>query len=136
MFRNCLSRAVFVRRFGTPAPKVYQLDEIRRLVRQPAADKVLVDVREPAELRECKLPNAINLPLKTYPAALSLSEEEFKEVFGIDKPSPEKELIFFCQAGVRAETAQDLANSYGYEKTAVWPGSMKEWLAHGGDKDV
>lgn len=91
-------------------------------------------MREPSEVAEFALPSAINLPLKTAPGALSLSEEEFQNVFHIAKPSTDKELIFFCAAGIRAQAAEELARSYGYENTGVWPGSINEWLEKTGVK--
>ncbi|AET40635.1 thiosulfate sulfurtransferase RDL2 Ecym_6253 [Eremothecium cymbalariae DBVPG len=134
MLRSAFSRPLISRTMASKVPKQYQFEDIKQLVLKPNNSKVLVDVREVGELQEYRLPNSINLPLKTYPGALSLAPDEFKEVFGIEKPSMDKELIFFCAAGVRAQAAQELANSYGYVNTAVWPGSIKEWLSKGGDK--
>ncbi|AMD18554.1 HBL348Wp [Eremothecium sinecaudum] len=127
-------RAALARGFASKTLKSYSFDEIKTLVKEPNPSKVLVDVREPAELKQYTLPNSINLPLKTYPGALSLPPNEFQEIFGMEKPSTEKELIFFCAGGMRAQAAQELASSYGYENTSVWPGSINEWLAKGGDK--
>ncbi|QEU60039.1 Rdl2 [Kluyveromyces lactis] len=116
------------RTFSTAPAKIYQFEDIQKLVTKPDPHKVLVDVREPSEVKEFALPTAINLPLKTAPGALSLDNEEFQKVFHIPKPSTDKELIFFCAAGIRAQAAEELARSYGYEKTGVWPGSINEWL--------
>lgn len=117
-----------VRFMSTLPAKVYQFEDIKKLITKPDPSKVLVDVREPNEVAEFALPHTINLPLKTAPGALSLDKEEFENVFHIPKPSKDKELIFFCAAGIRAQAAEELARSYGYEKTGVWPGSINEWL--------
>ncbi|SCU87645.1 LAFA_0E07976g1_1 [Lachancea sp. 'fantastica'] len=129
------SRAgAFSRNLSTKVPKVYQFEDIKALVRKPDFHKVLVDVREPSELQQYAMPTAINLPLKSAPGALGLSPEEFQDVFDLQKPSTNRELVFFCAAGVRAKAAEELAQSYGYEKTGIYPGSINDWLAKGGDK--
>lgn len=76
----------------------------------------------------------MNLPLKSAPGALGLSADEFRDVFNFEKPKTEEELIFFCAAGIRARAAEEIAKSYGYENTGVYPGSVHEWLEKGGDK--
>jgi len=60
------------------------------------------DVREPAELQEGKIPNAINLPLSSLKETLSLPESVFHQKFDFEKPdknrvrtSNESELTFF-----------------------------------------
>lgn len=136
MFRRGLMNAprfyVGARGLSTGGAKIYQYEDIKKLVAKPDPSKVLVDVREPSEVASVSLPHTINLPLKTAPGALSLSEEEFENVFHVAKPSNEKELIFFCAAGIRAQAAEELARSYGYEKTGIWPGSMNEWVKKSG----
>ncbi|CAR22833.1 Rhodanese domain-containing protein [Lachancea thermotolerans] len=126
--------AVGSRCMSTSASKVYKFEDIRSLVQKPNPQKILVDVREPSELQQYKLPTAINIPLKSAPGALGLSPDEFQDVFDFEKPKTDKELIFFCAAGVRAKAAEELAKSYGYENTGVYPGSIHEWLERGGDK--
>lgn len=118
----------------TLSTKIYQFQDIKQLVANPDSSKILIDVREPSELETCVLPHSINLPLKTAPGALSLPPDEFQRVFGIEKPCKNKELIFFCAAGIRAQAAEELARSYGYEKTGIWPGSINEWLEKSGNK--
>ncbi|SCV02786.1 LAME_0H05204g1_1 [Lachancea meyersii CBS 8951] len=137
MLRSGLSAsrcAVFSRNLSTKVPRVYQFEDIKSLIRNPDHHKVLVDVREPGELQQYAMPTAINLPLKSAPGALSLTSEDFQEVFGLPKPPTDRELIFFCAAGIRAKAAEELAQSYGYNNTGIYPGSINEWLAKGGDK--
>lgn len=137
MFRTIFAAprfATLARAMSTKSPKIYKFEDVKALVSKPDPSKILVDVREPTELQTYTLPTAINLPLKTAPGALSLSPDDFEDVFHIKKPSTDKELIFFCAAGIRAQAAEELARSYGYENTGVYPGSINEWLAKGGDK--
>lgn len=121
-----------IRSFSTKTAKIYQFEEIKQLVQHPDSKKILIDVREPEELKDYALPNSINIPLKTAPGALGLKSEEFKEIFKFNKPSIDNELIFLCAKGARAQTAEELARSFGYENTGIYPGSIKEWLEKGG----
>lgn len=130
-----LQNPVLLRFMSTNTPKIYNFNEMKKLVEHPSAKKVLVDVREPEELKEYKLPKAVNIPLKTSPGALGLPDEEFEDIFKFPKPAQDNELIFFCAKGMRAKAAEELARSYGYTQTGVYPGSITEWLAKGG-KDI
>lgn len=116
---------------ATRCYRKYSYEDVKKLVEKPESSKVLVDVREPAELKECSLPTSINLPLKTAPGALGLPAEEFERVFEVKKPPLESELVFFCRRGIRAQAAEELARSFGYTKTGVYEGSIEDWLAHG-----
>lgn len=126
------STRLCLRALSTNGPKIYDFEGIKKLVEKPDSSKVLVDVREPSELEAYKMPTAINIPLQSAPGALGLPKEEFKEVFQFPKPDKDQELIFFCLKGIRAKAAEELARSYGYEDTGVYPGSINEWLEKGG----
>lgn len=56
----------------------------------------------------------MNIPVTSQPDALMLSEEEFMDKFGMEKPSKEKEVVFFCKAGVRSRAMARLAVQSGY----------------------
>ncbi|KAK5961135.1 thiosulfate sulfurtransferase RDL2 PWA37_001664 [Arxiozyma heterogenica] len=126
----------FLRSLSTKAAKIYRFEDIKQLVQHPDSKKILIDVREPEELKDYTLPNSINIPLKTAPGALGLKSEEFKEIFKFNKPSIDSELIFLCAKGARAQTAEELARSFGYENTGIYLGSIKEWLEKGGKDAV
>lgn len=126
------SSRMFIRTLSSGGPKIYDFEDIKKLVEKPVANKVLVDVREPSELESYKIPTSINIPLQSAPGALSLPENEFKEVFQFPKPKNDQELIFFCLKGIRAKAAEELARSYGYEDTGLYPGSINDWLQKGG----
>jgi len=113
----------------TPA-KIYNYEDIKNLVTNPDPSKILVDVREPNEVAEYAIPNSINIPYKSTPGALDLSPEEFEDVFKFEKPSKDKELIFYCVAGVRSTAAAELAQIFGYDKLGNYVGSLNDWKAH------
>ncbi|CAI2030433.1 hypothetical protein SEUBUCD646_0H03150 [Saccharomyces eubayanus] len=126
------SPSLILRTFTTKAPKIYSFEQVKNLVEHPNDTKLLVDVREPKEVEDYKMPTTINIPVNSAPGALGLPEKDFHKIFQFDKPPQNKELIFLCAKGVRANTAEELARSYGYENTGIYPGSITDWLAKGG----
>ena len=89
-------------------------------------------MREPSEYNAGYIPTAINIPISSQPDALFLSPEEFEDRFGFEKPTSEKELVFYCKAGVRSSAAAQLAQQNGYENVAEYRGSWLDWQKNGG----
>lgn len=110
--------------------KVYKYQDMKALVQKKDPNTVIVDVREPMEFVEGHIPGAVNVPFKTSPGALDLSPEEFEENFGFSKPEKTKELVFYCLGGVRSSAAEQLANTFGYEKRGNYIGSWEDWVAN------
>lgn len=110
--------------------KSYDYQSLKHLVKSPKPDLIIVDVREPIEYQEGHIPGAINIPFKSNPGALGLSDEDFEENFGFEKPSQDKELIFYCLAGIRSTAAEDLARTFGYKKRGNYVGSYEDWVAN------
>ncbi|PIS49045.1 hypothetical protein CJI97_005209 [Candidozyma auris] len=110
--------------------KVYKYDDMKKLVEKPDPSTVILDVREPVEFQEGHIPGAHNVPFKSSPGALDLSEEDFEDAFGFKKPSKDSELVFYCLGGVRSTAAEELAHSFGYNKRANYIGSWEDWVAH------
>jgi rhodanese-related sulfurtransferase len=70
--------------------------------------------------------------VQSAPDALYLSEEEFEDRFGFEKPGKETEVVFYCKAGVRSRAAAQLALRNGYEKVGEYGGSWLDWVQRGG----
>jgi rhodanese-related sulfurtransferase len=87
--------------------------QILHILETPSDSRLLIDVREPHEYQANSIPTAINLPIKSHPDALLLSEEEFQDRFGFQKPPVSKEVVFFCKAGVRSSAAAGIARQAG-----------------------
>ncbi|EMF15514.1 Rhodanese-like protein [Sphaerulina musiva SO2202] len=123
-----------VRWHSAPATssKVYDFGHVKQLSQSPSSESILVDVREPAEYQAGFIPNAINLPIKSQPDALFLPEEEFEDRFGFEKPAIDKEIVFYCKAGVRSSAAAQLAQQQGYQNVAEYRGSWLDWEKNGG----
>lgn len=87
-----------------------------------------LDVREPVELFETgKIPGAINIPITSAVQSFHISEEDFEDMYGFQRPSKDKELMFYCKAGVRARAAAGLAKHAGWENVGSYPGSWLDW---------
>ncbi|XP_030641195.1 thiosulfate sulfurtransferase/rhodanese-like domain-containing protein 3 [Chanos chanos] len=104
----------------------------QRLKKMLATDEVVViDVREPWELREYgSIPGSVNVPLGQLNVALQLNPEEFKERYGGDMPSHTESVVFTCLAGVRSKTAVDTAVSLGYSNVHHYAGGWQDWAKH------
>lgn len=115
----------------SPQAKLYKYEDVKELASKPEShpDSLLIDVREPVEFHDGHIPNSLNIPFKSSPGALELSPEDFEENFGFEKPSKEKELVFYCLGGVRSTAAEELANTFGYEKRGNYVGSWEDWVA-------
>lgn len=112
--------------------KIYDFERMKQLVQHPSKNRVLVDAREPEEFKTYSIPNSVNIPFTSDPEAMKLSPEAFEEKYNFKKPEKSQELVFFCKKGRRAEAAEQIARSCGFENTAVYPGSMDDWVANGG----
>lgn len=72
----------------------------------------------------------------THPNAFHLPPEQFRHIFGFDKPAAEgpdaPELVFYCKAGVRGRAAAQLARDAGYTSLGDYAGSWLDWEKKGG----
>ncbi|KAI5618684.1 thiosulfate sulfurtransferase/rhodanese-like domain-containing protein 3, partial [Silurus asotus] len=92
---------------------------------------VVIDVREPWELREYgRIPGSINVPLGQVNEALRLKPDEFKEKYGGEMPSSGERLVFTCLAGVRSQKALEAAQTLGYPNAQHYPGGWQDWAKH------
>ena len=98
------------------------------------------------------MPGAKSMPITSNPEAIFLPAEEFEEKFGFEKPSSdgleegkganigkegggEKEVIFYCKAGVRSRAAARMVGMEGGwkgVKVGDLPGGWLEWEKNGG----
>lgn len=102
MFRNFFSK-----------PAVAEVSpEEARAKKQSGA--VIVDVREPYELREGYIPGAVHIPLR------SLSPR-MKEL------DPSKEIVVVCRSGNRSITAAQFMQQGGFTQVNSMAGGMIGW---------
>uniref|UniRef100_A0A3B4BEQ4 Sulfurtransferase n=1 Tax=Periophthalmus magnuspinnatus TaxID=409849 RepID=A0A3B4BEQ4_9GOBI len=108
---------LIVVRFSTrPLSTDVSYEELKQIV--DGQDKaVIIDVREPWELREYgSIPRSINVP------------QEFQEKYGGEMPQPTDNIVFTCLAGVRSLIALETATSLGYKSVQHYPGGWQEWV--------
>lgn len=58
-----------------------------------------------------------------------ISDEDFRDLYGFDRPPKDAQLMFYCKAGVRAKTAAGLAQHAGWTNIGEYPGSWIDWEA-------
>ncbi|KAL9963822.1 hypothetical protein ACROYT_G027369 [Oculina patagonica] len=92
-------------------------------------DIQLFDVREPHELASLgKIPKSVNIPLSQVAEAFTMSQAEFKQKYGVQKPDVKDEnLIFHCQSGRRAKKAVESVKELGFNKASTFTGGWSEW---------
>ncbi|CBX99272.1 hypothetical protein IAQ61_000614 [Plenodomus lingam] len=112
--------------------KLYDFEDVLESVESPSSSRLLIDVREPHEFEANAIPTAINLPVVSQPDALFLSEEDFEDRFGFQKPPVGKEVVFYCKSGVRCQAAAGFARQAGYLNVGEYRGSWSDWERRGG----
>ncbi|MGP6175102.1 ThiF family adenylyltransferase [Corynebacterium sp. A21] len=81
-------------------------------------DAVLIDVREPAEFANFRLPDAINVPLARI----------VKEGFVPPEITAEQPVVIYCAGGVRSAKAVGALQEVGVHGTVSLAGGIDAWL--------
>ena len=102
---------VFRNFFSKPAVAEVSPEDARA---KQQAGAVIVDVREPYELREGYIPGAVHIPLR------SLSPR-MKEL------DPSKEIVVVCRSGNRSITAAQFLQQGGFPQVSSMAGGMIVW---------
>nr|XP_020477240.1 thiosulfate sulfurtransferase/rhodanese-like domain-containing protein 3 isoform X2 [Monopterus albus]XP_020477241.1 thiosulfate sulfurtransferase/rhodanese-like domain-containing protein 3 isoform X2 [Monopterus albus] len=115
-------------RFSTAPPSTdVSYEQLKQLL--AGQKSVLIDVREPWELREYGfIPGSINIPLGQVNSALQLGPEEFREKYGCEMPQQTDNIVFTCLAGVRAKEAFDATIPLGYKDVQYYGGGWQDWV--------
>ncbi|WCM42829.1 rhodanese-like domain-containing protein [Flavobacterium sp. CBA20B-1] len=90
--------------------------EMDQLMKLTEKTPILIDVRTTEEYKEGTIPGAMNL---------NIHEEEFTRT--IRHFPKDRELIVFCQSGVRSTEAYELLKSLGFEKVSQLSGGYEHW---------
>ncbi|KAF5582118.1 heat shock 67B2 [Fusarium pseudoanthophilum] len=114
-----------------PESKPWSFEDIKNHVEK--SDPGNVVLIEPVELFETgKIPGAINIPITSAAQSFHISDEDFEDMYGFQRPAKNKELVFYCKAGVRARAAAQLAHHAGWDKIGDYAGSWLDWEAQKG----
>lgn len=121
---------------ASEAPPIRHIgkSEMKSLLDMPDEDSmVVIDVRTPDEVAYTgKLaPHVHTFPVQIIlqTNAFGLSDEDFEEVAGFEKPSLDQTLVFTCAAGIRSVYACQAAASAGYGKLVNYAGGSNEWFS-------
>ncbi|KAH8292377.1 hypothetical protein KR054_009064 [Drosophila jambulina] len=116
---------------GPAAIGIVDYDVVKKLPSEP--QKLLIDVREPEELKETgQIPSSINIPLGVVSQELAASGQAFKSKYGREKPQPDTEIIFHCKIGKRSLKAAESAAALGFRNVKNYEGSWLDWAKREG----
>nr|XP_039250939.1 rhodanese domain-containing protein CG4456-like [Styela clava]XP_039250941.1 rhodanese domain-containing protein CG4456-like [Styela clava] len=91
----------------------------------------VVDVRRQDEVDKGRVPakRFIHVHVEELEEALNeLSNEEFKEKHGAEKPDKNaSDIVFFCRLGIRSSRAVKIAKEAGYKSPRHYPGGWAVW---------
>jgi rhodanese-related sulfurtransferase len=102
---------VFRNLFSKPAVVEVTAEEART---KQKAGAVMVDVREPSELREGYIAGAVHIPLRSF-------TQRMKEL------DPSKEFVIVCRSGNRSITAAHFLQQGGFPQVSSMTGGMIAW---------
>ena len=119
--------AVARRSFSSDVIPIIDKENLQKRM-QDAEPYLLIDVREAHELPYGVIPSSVNIPLRDIPIAFGLRPGEFQRKYGVPKPKPDTEMIFYCRAGPRAMSAAQNVNAMGFERTVCYYGSFQDWF--------
>ncbi|KAI9264424.1 Rhodanese-like domain-containing protein [Sporodiniella umbellata] len=108
--------------------KTATFEDIQQLIKNKNKNCVLLDVREYSEVEKGYIPTAKNVPLTQFGRAWKLSNEDFKETYGFDKPSHDVKMIPYCLKGVRSALAAEHLSSIGFTNIENYVGSYDDYL--------
>ncbi len=79
-----------------------------------AGSTILIDVRQPNEVKQGKIPSAINIPLGQIVQRLSEIPKE-------------KHVFLYCRSGMRSRQAAKMLLSRGFEQVTHLKGGIMSW---------
>ncbi|HHF7344777.1 TPA: rhodanese-like domain-containing protein [Legionella feeleii] len=80
----------------------------------------LIDVREPDEWEEARIPGALHIPKDTLPACIET-----------EVPERHKAIYLYCKGGVRSLHAGQYLIAMGYQEVYSIDGGIIEWAMSG-----
>ncbi|PQE21394.1 rhodanese-like domain-containing protein [Rutstroemia sp. NJR-2017a BBW] len=114
--------------------KKYTFEQIQDIASSPDPHTHIIDVRTPQEIEQTgRIPTALHICITTAADAWFISEEEFEERYGFERPKKDDEVIFYCKSGVRSRGAAEVVRNAGWRKVGEFQGSWLEWEKKGGE---
>ncbi|KAI9208583.1 Rhodanese-like domain-containing protein [Polychytrium aggregatum] len=88
---------------------------------------ILIDVREPYEVIEGRIPTAMHIPVGDLNEALEMPAQTFHTLYGFNKPEKDQLVVFYCRSGVRSTAAVGIAKEHGYQLLKNYRESWLGW---------
>lgn len=123
-------RCVAVRAGGNPVEPVrfVHRDAVAEAIRSNRKGLVVLDLRRHDERVLYGAPlGSKHLPAEQVPRALSMSEDEFQDTFGFDKPAKQDNVVLMCRSDRRARWASQLLVDAGYPRVFVCKEGVYGW---------
>jgi len=100
-------------------------------------DVRLIDLRETWEINNSgKVKNSVHIALNSLGLALKLTENKFKNKYGINKPETDDcNLIFMDSSGERSKIAYKYAKEHGFQCPRLLVGGFDSWRSLLGEKE-
>ncbi|KAA0196489.1 Thiosulfate sulfurtransferase/rhodanese domain-containing protein 3 [Fasciolopsis buskii] len=100
----------------SPGKRMLNYSELCALINK--GDVLLIDVRDVSDFSGTgHITGAINIPLTELKAALKMTEEAFREKYGVKKPKPSDDnIVFYGLSDVLSAAASEIAHNMGYKK--------------------
>jgi rhodanese-related sulfurtransferase len=89
---------------------------LNKRIAEKDSSLLILDVRTPEEFAAGHVPGAINVPYTYLPASISALGD-----------ASGKDIVLYCQTGVRAERAAARLKEHGFSKLLHLEGDMKQW---------
>jgi len=113
-------------------------DELKRIVKQPRPDTLIVDARSLEEYagkdiqglpRSGHIPTAVSLPWNGFlnPDATMKEPETIQGILEDKGLQPSQEVICYCTGGVRSAWVYFVLKLVGFSRVRNYPGSWWEW---------
>ena len=84
-----------------------------------SSEDLFLDVRTPAEIRECSIGDCIRVP-----------HDKVVHCPDLDKLPRDRSIVLVCGSGKRAEIAGEKLAQKGFQNLLVMEGGMQEWRKH------
>ena len=95
-------------------PELTPTEFRRRWPAGEASGAVLLDVREPAELKQANIPEAIHMPMRDVPVRL-------------DELDAGKPLVVMCHSGARSRRVAEYLLTNGFDEVYNLAGGIDAW---------
>ena len=90
------------------------VQELKQRIEQNGCKPIILDVREPWEVKLCALANSTLIPMGQIPAA-------------IDELDKDQEIVVLCHHGIRSNQVAYFMHHHGFDKLYNLQGGIDAW---------